>query len=161
MNGIIEASGVSTGGVYYHFKTKEDIFHLLYLNTKKSIIDRIFEDVDFEESTRLFFEKYWYARVNWAFENPKEKKFLEMLYQSPYRHVRICDELAGKYRKIAGRLEAAMEVEEIINMDVMFLFTDIDASIMAVLNYLDKCQEADKDEMISFAFKKYWRSIVN
>ena len=161
MNNIIEASGVSTGGVYYHFKTKEDIIIQLYDDIKKDIIEHIMAHIDLNASTRKFVEDYWYARVSWALTHEKEKKFIEMYYQKPHHEKRICDEISAKYNMLCQRVNRAVEAEEISTIDCSYFFADLDGSVNVVLDYIARHPEAYIDEMLSFAFRKYWRSVVN
>lgn len=161
MNHIIEASGVSTGGVYYHFKTKEDIITSLYLRIKKDIIEYVSLHIDFEASTRKFIEDYWYARLQWAMDHPRQKIFIEMYYHKPHHRISVSEEIAVRYNKLIERVNKAIEDEEIVTLDCAYFFADIDASINTILNYIKKHPEKDVDELLSFAFRKYWRSIVN
>lgn len=161
MNNIIETSGVSTGGVYYHFKTKEDIIHNLYLKIKNDTIEYIFKHVDLEAPTRIFIEQFWYSRVNWSINHPDYKKFMDMLFQSPYQEIRVCEELAIKYGQLINRVDNAIKSNEIITLDCFYFIADLDGSVNVILNYIDKYQKNNTDELLSFAFKKYWRSIAN
>ena len=161
MNHIHEASGISIGGIYYYFKTKEDIINQIYQTIKKDIIEYTFQHINLEDSTRKFVEDYWYARVSWAMIHGQEKKFMEMYYQKPHHEIRVCDEIAVKYNKLIARVNKAVEAKEINTLDCLYFFADIDSSVNVILNYIENNPDVYVNETLSFAFKKYWRSIVN
>lgn len=161
MKQIVEESGVSTGGVYYHFESKDEIINEIYLTIKKDALRALHEYANLEDPTRVFIKDLWYGKVKWAKNNSCSKRFLDMFYQSPYKHVKVNDELAQSYQSLLKRVRLAVDNGEIIDMDCGFFFADIDASTNVVLNYLAKYPEKDEEAFLDFAFKKYWRSIVN
>lgn len=161
MKNIVESSGISTGGVYYHFKTKDDIITQLYLSIKKEILADIHAKVDVNDPTKKFIRDFWYSKVQWAKEHQCQKRFLDMFYQSPYKHTKINEELVACYKLLVDRVKIAVDQGELIPMDCMFFFADIDASANVITDYARKRPELNEEELHEFAFKKYWRSIVN
>ena len=58
---ILDASGVSNGALYHHFKTKEEILKTLYFDIKSDMSSIIAEKTKDTVHTREFFLIYWNA----------------------------------------------------------------------------------------------------
>ncbi len=158
---IIDESGVSNGGVYHHFKTKESIIYDLYAKVKTDMLDHILKNIDDDKSTRELIKDVWKLQIEWSLENWNKKKFMDYISYSHLIKKLHTDEVTSKFETVFNKFFKAMENGELIKLDKKYFALDYMGSIGAVIAYLKFHPEKHTDEFINLAFKKYWRSIVN
>lgn len=158
---IIDESGVSNGGVYHHFKTKENIIYDLYNKVKRDMLEYMLQNIDESTSTRELFQNVWKLQIEWSLENWNAKKFMDYISYSHLVKKLHDDEMVEKFDSVFCKLFKAMEQGEIIKMNRKYFGYDYMGNVGAVINYIKHHPEANTEEFINFTFKKYWRSIVN
>ncbi len=158
---IIDESGVSNGGVYHHFKTKESIIYDLYRKVKTDMLDFMLNHIDENKSAREIFNDVWKLQIEWSLDNWRKKKFMDYISYSHLIKKLHDGEITDKYQGIFQKFFDAMERGEIIKLDKKYFGLDYIGNIGAVIAYLRIHPELRTDEFINFTFKKYWRSIVN
>ncbi len=83
MSLIAKESGVAIGTIYHHFKSKEEIINVIYLNKKKNfklIFDR-YENKDL--TFKNHFEYVWHDTYTFFIENPLIFQFTQQIGNSP------------------------------------------------------------------------------
>ncbi|MCT4634051.1 MAG: TetR/AcrR family transcriptional regulator [Firmicutes bacterium] len=159
---IVTESGVSNGGVYHHFSSKEKIVLELYYYIKNNMTKNYFANIDYDKGIRSILKNYWFSKLYDALENPDEVKFVEMFTNSPYV---ISNEkynnIAMQYIPLQESLKKAMDENELISMDPDYLLYDCNSNIDGVIDYISNKKIDHQEDFLEFAFRKYWRSIIN
>lgn len=158
---IIDESGVSNGGVYHHFKTKESLVYSLYNKVKHDMLEYVLNNIGDASSTREIFRRAWHAQIRWSLENWNKKRFMDYISYSHFVKKLHSEEMIAKFEEVFSKLFQAMDNGEIIRMDKKYFGFDFVGNLSAVVAYIKLQPENDNAEFIDFTFKKYWRSIVN
>ena len=158
---IIDESGVSNGGLYHHFKTKEKIVYDLYNQVKTDMLEYLTASIGDAKTTRETFRRLWTAQIEWSLNNWKKKKFIDYITYSHFINKFHSEEVVAKYEQVFKVLFEAMENGEIITVDKKYFGFDFMGNIGAVIAYIKLKPENNNQIFIDFTFKKYWRSIVN
>lgn len=156
---IVEASKVSTGSVYHHFKNKEDIIKELYEVSKRHMNQWILTRVDLSKSIKRIIKDYWYARHDYNETFALKARFIRMYFNSDLVQSQALVQVNSMYDDIILVIKEAMHEEEIIPMDIAFFLYDLFAACDAVGDYFRTIPDHNP-QVLDLAFKKYWRSIV-
>ncbi|MCH4886137.1 TetR/AcrR family transcriptional regulator [Acidaminobacter sp. JC074] len=159
---IVDESGVSNGGVYHHFSSKEQIVLELYYKIKNKMTENYFSEIDYDKDIRTVVSQYWSSKLNDALEHPNEVSFVEMFTNSPYViSSENYEHLASQYRPFKKQIVKAMDESIIIRMDPDYLIYDCNSNIDGVLDYIKNTDIDDLEGFLDFAYRKYWRSLLN
>ncbi len=158
---ITEKAEISNGAIFHHFPSKDDISIALYKDFKTDLLDSLYNSVLDTSLTRQFIYEYFKANVLWGYNNQKKKMFLEMFSMSPT--IRNCKDYLDveKVEHLNGFIQKAIDLNEIVSIDLEAFLINILAVTDGVSKYLVFHAKKDVDEIIDFMFKQYYRSIVN
>lgn len=129
MSQIVTESGVATGTVYHHFKSKEEIINFLYVR-EKMFFDAISEenisenDDYFENLNRLI-----NAICDYYLENKIVFQFFQQVVNTTYITAESRMKAAESYSKIAKFIEEGITQNLIETNNVMFLLEIIHSNI--------------------------------
>ena len=79
---ISQASGVATGTLFHHFKTKEDLLNESYLYVKRKMISAM--QVQEDKSIKEKLKKSWTSKIEYGKKNPLQVKFTVLFSDSQY-----------------------------------------------------------------------------
>ena len=146
---ISKASGVATGTIFYHFKTKEDLFIAVLSAVRDGIIegfesysrDRSFENgMEMAEGAVLFYYYLAEKRVEWFFllhrnypfkmvqENPACRGHLEAIYNcflEIFEHAILRGQEDGSIGDVAARKSALIlfsMIDGIVRLNTLDLY---------------------------------------
>lgn len=84
LNNILEKAGMSKGGYYHHFKSKDDMFQCMCIFTQCIYQERLFETIDQEGSDLLNrVRQYAMVQIQIMIEYPYFFAFLNYISSSP------------------------------------------------------------------------------
>lgn len=81
---IAKHAGVGAGTIYRYFRDKDDLIHALFEHVEGRLKAAILKDYDSTGQARTRFFHLWTSILVYLINNPKEFKFLEQYYNSPY-----------------------------------------------------------------------------
>ncbi|BCR06758.1 TetR family transcriptional regulator [Desulfuromonas versatilis] len=81
---ISEKAGVGTGTIYRYFQSKDDLIRELHLELDGKLQAAIFADYREEVPLRQRFDNLYENLLRYFIDNPRECRFLEQFYNSPY-----------------------------------------------------------------------------
>ena len=84
MSLISKESGVSTGNIYHHFASKDELIVELYREIKNKAFKSLLTGYDEHASYQERFLYLWESILHYYLDHPKEVKFLEQYEHSPY-----------------------------------------------------------------------------
>ncbi|MEK3682785.1 TetR/AcrR family transcriptional regulator [Paenibacillus sp. FSL R10-2736] len=157
---ISKESGVSTGSIYYYFKSKEEVVNELFRAIVRFYNEAIYTDFNREGSIRERFWRFWENVIRFNMEYPYPFQFLEQYSFSPYIDEAIRQEAN---RESCGRL-AALYTEATEQK----LFSAFEPRHMVLMHFgaiahLEKAylarQEKLTDEAIQSAIQFCWNAV--
>ncbi len=158
---ILNASGVSNGGLFHHFSSKDEIVKEIYYDIKEEMRIYLQSKLDVNLATRPFLLTYWTEVIHWGMENKRKKLYLEMYSKSAT--IRNCtnSSISEKFLFITERVEKAIQNKEIVSHNLLYFLYHFTASTDAVINYLNDYPEHNSSKFLEQQFTQYWRSVVN
>lgn len=128
MSLISKESGISTGSIYYYFKSKEEIINELYLAIVKDSTSAVLKDFYISAPIRTRFEQAWEHLLHISMENPECFQFVEQYSFSPY----IENETKKKAAEINWCGPLATLYKEAVQSK---LFIDLEPQLMVQMHY--------------------------
>lgn len=158
---ILEKSGTSNGGLYHHFKTKEDIVQEIYYRIKTEMLDNVYQQTKNTKSIREFIWESWKANIEWALANPQKKLFVDMFSKTPI--IRNCtdDKLNLNYDFVTDIFKKGIKSKELIDQNINYIIYHFMGATDSVIGYLSANPSENSEEFLEDKFKLYWRSIIN
>jgi AcrR family transcriptional regulator len=157
---ISKESGVSTGSIYYYFKSKEEVVNELFRGIVKFYNEAIYTEFHREVSIRERFWRFWENVIRFNMEYPLAFQFLEQYSFSPYIDEAIKQEAN---QESCGQL-AALYAEAVQQQ----LFIEFEPRHMVLMHFgavahLEKAylakQEKLTEETIQRAIQFCWNAV--
>ncbi|ASA21640.1 TetR/AcrR family transcriptional regulator [Paenibacillus donghaensis] len=159
MSLISKKSGISTGNIYYYFKSKEDIINELYKAVTKECSDYVLNNFYDPTSIQERFYRAWENFIKFYKEHPDASQFIQRYSSSPYIYQSTKDEVTKD--SWCGPLEILYA--EAIKQN---FFTEFDPHLMVQLNYgsvvfflKEHLNEELSDDMIKVLISFCWKSV--
>jgi AcrR family transcriptional regulator len=96
MSKVAREAGVSTGGIYHYFDSKDELIDALYRAIKHRSARAIVEDLDQTQPLETQVRQLLARMIDYFVHRPQESAFVEQYTRSPYYHSDIDAEL-GEY----------------------------------------------------------------
>lgn len=161
MSQIVSESGVATGTIYHHFKSKQEIIEALYLSFKKELGQLFQSAFHSNDSIQVQFEKIWLAVFEFYIQEPLKYKFSQQVLHAHYIREEVRQEGLSYYGAFCDFFELGMEKGEFKRMELHLAMELIHSSICTLANlYLDQKIEnlnQRKQEALRYA----WDGIIN
>lgn len=81
---ITKHAGVGTGTLFIHFKTKEELINVLFLNVKKDRMETFAKIANEEMIKEDSMKDIFISMVKWGVDNPDKMRFMRQYSSSPY-----------------------------------------------------------------------------
>lgn len=81
---LAQLAGVGVGSIYRYFKDKDDLIHALYEQVDQSVKTALNEHLNPSLDDREQFLQYLVGLMNYLDAHPREFRFLEQYYHSPF-----------------------------------------------------------------------------
>jgi AcrR family transcriptional regulator len=122
MDDIATNAGVAKGTLYYHFKSKEEIFKYIITEGMNIIIEQIEEATEREEDSLLKLKMLCRVQLSMVYENRDFfKVIMSQLWGREIRHLQIRDVIKIYINVIEKHLKEAMEQGAIKQTETSFM----------------------------------------
>ncbi|MGV6860687.1 MAG: TetR/AcrR family transcriptional regulator [Putridiphycobacter sp.] len=138
MSQIAKASGVATGTIYHHFKSKEEIINAIYLSKKKDFGNILANYQQLDASFKTKFYGIWEAFYDYFVENPLIFHFTQQISFSPIITPEVKAEGESHYAYIYELFELAKKNKEVIDMDVNVMVQMVFGNILSLVELNQK-----------------------
>lgn len=128
MSLISKESGISTGSIYYYFKSKEEIINELFIAVVKDSTKAVLKDFYKDAPIQTRFEQAWNHLIHISMDNPEGFQFMEQYSFSSY----IDNETRKKAEEVNWCNPLATLYKEAVQSN---LFIDLDPQLMVQMNY--------------------------
>jgi AcrR family transcriptional regulator len=159
---IIKRSKVSTGSIYHHFQSKDEILEELYATLKQQMGMALMERASSKDSYKDKFEKFWKNLFDFYSQNEKKFKVLELCHNSPNFSEKVKQRNEVYYFPVVQFLQEGIDAEQLRKMDLNLMVSLVHAAVAAtVLFKLKVGNEHFKSHHLKTAMDTSWRGIVN
>lgn len=157
---ISQESGVSTGSIYYYFKSKEDIINELYRGIVNFNKEVLYKDFYTKQSIQERFREFWENVIGFDIEYHNAFEFVEQYSFSPYINDAIKQDANEGYCGPLVKFYAEAIEQQ--------LFNAFDPTIMVLMHFgsvahLVKAYLATNgdltDKVIQTAIQSCWNSV--
>lgn len=158
---ISKESGISTGSIYYYFKSKEEIVNELYIAVVKESTKAVLKNFYTDVSIRNRFEQAWDHLIHISMEQPEGFQFIEQYSFSPYIELETkkkaaeanwCGPLAILYKE-------AIQNDLFINLDPQLMVQMHYGSIVYLLKAHFQNSISLTDDLIKTVIDSCWNSV--
>lgn len=158
---IAKEAGIATGTLFYFFPTKDELIISLYLDLKRQAAESIHAALSEVKSTKEVIKTYYEESLKWSLRNPNEFSFLAQFSNSPYLKKIGADEISVQIGPVLQLFSAAIEEQQIADMDVKLLYALISNQVFGVNQYLSSNQFTRKEQhdIIEETFFMFWKMI--
>lgn len=160
MSQIAKASGVATGTIYHHFKSKDEIIHALYINKRKEF-GRVLEDsinpiFSFEEQ----FKAMWLAIYQYYINNPLVFSFTEQVSRTPIIEKELHEEGWRFYQPAIDFFSIGVKKKILRKLDPVLVVEMMHGNIVTLAHMVIADQKEISKSMIAQAISISWNGVV-
>jgi AcrR family transcriptional regulator len=161
MSLIVAESGVATGTIYHHFKSKQEIIEALYLDFKIELGKAFHHSHKQEETSFEQFKGIWRGVFNFYLNQPLKFRFSQQVTHSHYIDEELKKEGLNHYQVFFDFFKAGMKRGEFVQMDLQLALELIHSSVvcLAKLQLEEKIDQLETS--IQEAMQFAWRGITN
>lgn len=158
---IAKESGVATGTLFHHFKSKEDLVHELYHLIFDSILDfqKKFLDEDMDTLSRL--RQIWRLDIEWSVAHAEYVHFLERYSFFYYATETAISEFYERFSHCSQNFKDAIDNKMMKTTDFAYVqehyIWNIRMNSIYFINHPKECTS----ENIEKTFDIYWNGIKN
>jgi AcrR family transcriptional regulator len=152
MSLIVAKSGVATGTIYHHFKSKQEIIEALYLNFKKEL-GRVFEQAFSRvDPFHKQFEKIWEGVFHFYINHPLQFRFSQQVVHANYISANLQEEGLKHYKHFYTFFENGIKEGSLNEIDLEVALELVHATIVSLTNLhlsgkVKKLEERKKEAM--------------
>jgi AcrR family transcriptional regulator len=160
MSQIQEESGVATGTIYHHFKSKEEIINFLYINEKKFFETIAQNNIKKEASFQENFKNVFYAICDYYLNNNENFYFFQQIAHTKYiteESKQKADELLSS---IVFFIQNGIDKEHLRENNVKLLLELMHSNISIYVEMVLKNQIDDAISRVS-VLEYVWNAIKN
>lgn len=160
MSQIARESGVSTGTIYHHFSSKEEILQEIYLNKKKDFRDMIEMELQDKDPLEKQFARLWVAIYYYYINNPLLFRFSQQIAGTPLINPETKKTGLTYHTGIFEFFQSGISAGRFVEMEVS-LMAELIHGIICTLVELQLNGELDKsDKHIKDAVDFSWQAIA-
>ena len=156
---IIKKSGVASGTIYHHFKSKEDLIDTLYSELKKEMGNAIVHNINEQLSYKEKFFLIWKNLFRFYTENPKKFEFLEDYANSPFVRKEIKEINQRHYQAAIDFISSGVEMGILRNLPTDLLINLIFGNVSTLVRMLIMEEIQLSDELLENAIQSSWDSV--
>ncbi|MBZ9689609.1 TetR/AcrR family transcriptional regulator [Clostridium estertheticum] len=150
MDDIAVNAGVAKGTLYYHFKSKEDIFKFIITDGMNVIIKQIEEATEAEEDSLIKLKILCRVQLSLVYENRDFfKVIMSQLWGREIRHLQIREVIQVYINIIENHLKEAMEQGVVKKSNISFMsYTFLGTLCSAAVYELISKDDTDVENVI-------------
>jgi AcrR family transcriptional regulator len=158
MSKVSKESGVSVGGIYHHFTTKEEIFLNAYIEIRREIATILFKNCSEENNFKEKFFISWRNFFDYLYKNPQKLSFLEQCSNNPELMKLAQTKINSSIAAYIGFIEEGIATGQIENMKISLLFALINGSVLQTVSLKIKDSSITEDD-ITKALEYCWKGL--
>ncbi len=160
MSLIVAESGVATGTIYHHFKSKQEIIEALYLEFKKELGKAFHHSFKQDQSFYQQFESIWRGVFEFYLREPLKFRFSQQVTHSHYIDEELKQEGLSHYQVFFDFFEAGMKKGEFVQIDLHLALELVHGGVVSLANLHLKEKINNLELNIKEAMQFAWRGIT-
>jgi len=156
---IAKAAGISNGSLFTYFKTKSELFNVLYLELKTEMAQASLRGLPTKAPLREQFSHLWLNWMRWATKHSEKRRALALLGMSD--EITPVTRAAGHQTmiEIAGMLERARAKGPMRDAPMAFVGTLMSSLADATMDFIVN-EPRTADEHSQVGFDALWRMVA-
>jgi AcrR family transcriptional regulator len=155
---IAERAGIAAGTLFTYFANKEELLNELYLELKVEVYTRIDAGFPHKGSLERRTWHIWSSSLDWAVEFPEKRKVSVQLNVSDLITLETRTRIAAERGAVDATLSELGKLKVLRGLPAGFATATMSAMQEATMDFIAK-QPKQRDELISRAFKVFWRAL--
>ncbi|ACL16779.1 TetR/AcrR family transcriptional regulator [Methanosphaerula palustris] len=145
---ISKEAGVSTGTLFFYFKTKEELIDTLYRRIKEEAAKEMCRGMDKQKTTKA---KIWLLGTNvveWSIRNHAKLKFMEQFAHSPFVSTSAHEEGMSNFLFLSDLMKDGIREGAIRNIDPTLLLSILASALTGLVARASEIEDPDEREKI-------------
>jgi AcrR family transcriptional regulator len=145
---ISKEAGVSTGTLFFYFKTKEELIDTLYRRIKEEAAKEMGKGIDKQKTTKA---KIWLLGTNmveWSIRNHAKLKFMEQFAHSPFVSTSAHEEGMSNFLFLSDLVKDGIREGAIRNIDPTLLLSIMASALTGLVAQASEIEDPDEREKI-------------
>lgn len=157
---ISKEAGVSTGTLFFYFKTKGDLIDTIYRRVKGEAALEMGRGVDMEKTVKEKIRCLGFNAVAWGIENPMKLKFMELFAHSPFVSTNAHEEGMSHFLFLRDLVEEGIREGVIRDTDPALLFCMMASSLSGLIARASCVEERyERDEIVKQGLDFIWNGM--
>ncbi len=157
---ISKQSGVATGTLFHHFKSKQDILNQLYLDSKHSLRKNLLQNLNSSKREKNQIYIIWLNYMHWATQNPLYFRFLEKYSEHSLITCESRSQVDNTYKELFCILRKTQENQQLgkLPWDYILMLTEMHFTTAAKYCVANP-NTLEKKKLPKRLFLAYWKAI--
>jgi AcrR family transcriptional regulator len=152
---ITKYAGVGTGTLFIHFKTKEELINVLYLNIKKERMETFLKIANEEMITEDSMKEIFISMVKWGVDNPDKMRFMRQYSSSPYITNITKDQQNAEVTVLVKQIRRSIDKGILKDIPIDLMLNATNSIINTVVFYFIENDGYDEEQANSY-FSLVW-----
>jgi AcrR family transcriptional regulator len=158
---IAKKSGVATGTLFHHFKTKEELVNELYTLIFDSLIKYHKEHFKEKKSAYERLKQLWYLNIKWGMKHVEFANFLERYAFHFYASDLAMQDAGKRFDYYINTITDLISSNLTKSDDFEYVMNHFSSNMRMNGNYFISHPKLYTSEMVEKTFQIYWSGISN
>lgn len=155
---ITKESGVASGTLFYHYKTKEDLLNAAYMHIKHDMVEEMNKHYNENDDFKTKLKRFWIGYITWSLKNKDYNLFFAKFLKSKFISDESKKETASMLKHYFDSFEDEMDQGTLKKFSYE-LFGNILFSLHQVfINEFSQRKKFDEEE-IEESFEVVWGAV--
>lgn len=145
---ISKEAGVSTGTLFFYFKTKEELIDTLYRRIKEEAAKEMCRGMDKQKTTMAKIRRLGTNMVEWGIRNQAKLKFKEQFAHSPFVSTSAHEEGMSNFLFLSDLVKDGIQEGAIRNIDPILLLSMMASALAGLVARASDIEDPDEREKI-------------
>lgn len=145
---ISREAGVSTGTLFFYFRTKEELIDTLYRRIKEEAAKEMCKSMDRQKTTKAKIRRLGTNMVEWGIKNQAKLKFMEQFAHSPFVSTNAHEEGMSNFLFLKDLVRDGIRQGAIRDTDPALLFSMMASALKGLVARASEIDNPDERDRI-------------
>jgi len=157
---ISKEAGVSTGTLFFYFKTKEELIDTLYRRIKEEAAKEMCKGIDKQKTTEAKIRRLGTNMVEWGIRNHAKLKFMEQFAHSPFVSTSAHEEGMSHFFFLGDLVKDGIREGAIRNIDPSLLFHMMAPALSGLVVQASEIENpAEREKIVQDGLDFIWNAM--